>query len=131
MKHLTVPLGENCSLDGGPFFAVVGHGMSGDGERVVGEDAEGNVATFSLGTIEEDVQDEMEVGEPVTIKTGDVGDGYTVGTIRVPLMAGFYVELEGTGGESYLLPNLTNYQRRQAVERRLRTHGGHVAPSGQ
>jgi hypothetical protein len=132
MKKMTFPIGRNCSIDGGPFDGYVGYEASGNPpDGVHGSHQDGAAAVFTLEEIEKYVSGEMLANEPVIIDSGDVAasdGGGIVGTVRLPLMAGFMVEVHGSQ-DVWPLPNLTQYQRRTAVERSLKNNGGTVSPT--
>lgn len=134
---LTVPIGCNASLDGGPFpdFSGLGIEENEPGSGVlVGRDQEGNREEVSVGFIEESVSDEMRASEPVSVSTGDTdgmpGPDGEVGEIEVPLVRGFHVETHGfPHKDNYAeLDNLRDDDlRRRNFERRLKRHGGTIS----
>lgn len=126
MKHITVPIGENCRVDGGPYWNLDGRRQAGDGEiaAVCGEND--TKITVTLDEIEDALTDEMLDNQPIQLSTGDVGPGETVGTIKLPLSVGYRVEVDGISADSALLSNLVQYQRRRMFEDALKRHGGRI-----
>lgn len=134
MQTITVPLGQNCSLDGGPFAAsraIPDETPDDDGNFVL-ENDEGNIQIVEASYIEDVIGEEMNRNEPVSVNTGDVGDGYTVATIDLPLVDGFTVRIHDFPGQGKdVEANLGNLRgdqnRRRHFERELAIHGGAVS----
>jgi hypothetical protein len=138
-ETLTVPIGPNASIDGGPFAGFEADGLDGETDPsagvLAGSDYEGHPHEYSIEDIEDALSDEMRASEPVALDTGDVyrpgHDGELVGTIDVPLVAGFVVEIYDLPGQGQdLTARLDNLRgdspRREHFERKLQRHGGFI-----
>ena len=127
---LTVPIGPNCSLDGGPFENFDADGIDGDTDPAAGtlSPVDGSVAVDEETV--ESLADEMAAGEPVAIHTGDADP--PMFEIEIPLVDGFAIEAHRLGERriwtSKDLRHGTESTRRR-MEERLRHNGGTITPA--
>lgn len=135
METLTVPLGPNCSIDGGKYsdcHAVAsGNSPSDTPGAFTFEDQNGERFVENVDEVEEAIAAEMRSGEPIRLSTGDVGDGHCIGKIEIPLVEGFSVNLHQLPGQGHdteaRLENLRDDDlRRESFERKIATYGGSI-----
>lgn len=132
-KTLTVPIGPNASLDGGPFnqFQGLGEDENAAGSDVLaGEDDTGEEWEVHLSDIEDALNSEMRDSQPIRLSTGDCRDA-VIGNVRVPMLEGYTVELhclpgQGTDKRAHLLNLRDDVVRRRHFERKLPVHGGRI-----
>jgi hypothetical protein len=132
-KTLTIPIGPNAHVDGGPYEGFSARDADEDSEPPVlhGREQEDNERSVALDRIEDNLTREMESHEPIQLNTGDVSEGFAVGNIRLPLVDGFMVvlhQLPGQGNDNEaVLSNLRDdTTRRRHFERQLKQSGGTI-----
>jgi len=127
-RKLTIPIGCNAHLDGGPFESEEGLGMDApngieDG-TLVSTDGD-RFYRIEMNMIQDAFEREMTEHQPIQLSTGDVGEDAIVGTIEVPLIDGYYVSTYELNSRVYNLSNLRrDYLTRRSIERKLKKHGG-------
>jgi hypothetical protein len=131
MQRIGIPIGPNCSIDGGPFFAFTAHPQDDETDAqagtVAGRDMEGNRGVFSVEDIQEHLSEEMQRNEPISVNTGDVGEEYRVGVLYLPCVEGYAVRPHTLDDPSRGLGWLADDDlARGSYERLLRNHGGNV-----
>lgn len=127
-ETLSVPIGPNVSIDGGPFHTAEGDGINGLTDPDSGEvhliDHNNDGFDAPVEDIEDDIVSEIEDGEPIYLSTGCVGD-MAVGRIDIPLLEGYRVEIHNLSSDSYPLHFLNqDPMARRSIQRELNNHGG-------
>lgn len=127
-ETITVPIGHNATVDGGPFAGYEADGTDGrtDPENgcLYGSDQNDNEYPVAIEDLERDLADEMASGEPISLYTSDKGDAPIVGTIDLPLVDGVALRLHVLPGQGQdIKADLGNLRddhlRRRHFERQL------------
>lgn len=131
METITVPIGPNMSIDGGPFENFRADGIDGETDPESGKlvDVESGLDA-DIELIEEAVRTDMLDAQPLHLTTGDA-DEVVVGEVEVPLKTGYTVEIHGLSGQGKdLIAHLDNLVddelRHSHFEKKLKSHGGAI-----
>jgi hypothetical protein len=131
MQRIEIPIGPNCSIDGGPFWGFEADPQDDETDAqagtVAGYDEGNNRGVFSVEDIQDALSDEMRANEPVYLNTGDVGEEYRIGVLYLPCIEGYAVRPHVLGDKRRGLSSLADDDlARGSYERLLRNHGGNV-----